>query len=629
MDTLEKNLSELISKNTTLAAKLHAIKTNKRYEVFMDEKDPINVNLYDTQKESTLYETKPVEEITARYEQIMTKKSRYPFLVFYGMANGLLVKMFTNIGKYVFVIEPDLEMIYIALSLFDFSNEIREDRLKISLEADISFVELNRVFADKEIKAFLKTYDLEINHPYYFLHYQENIKRINKDIVAQISHIITGEGNDIQDSLIGLNHHLKHIPQMLESYTLESIKKNINTKSAVIVSTGPSLAKQLPLLKEYQDYITILCIDASLPILQSEGIKPDLVFSLERVEATAKFYENLDKELLKDTIFMPASLVHPKTLENIGNMKKAIIMRPFSYTRMFRLKKWGYIGIGMSAANMAFDFAYVAKFENVALIGQDLSFGADGKTHSKGAIYGEEEQQYKKNTLSIPGYYGGEVKTSKVWKMFLNFFVKDIPVYKEEGIGVYNCTEGGAYIDGADHIPFQEFLEKIVQKEQKKAILKGECVTKAKQEHYKKRVKKLIELYLKRLKWIQGEVEATFLEVMKKIEMLERCNDEERLEEIDFDEILRTIDKIDKIKDIYETDNALVKFGNITNPLIVNAELELGRIMVRESNTDDEKKVKLIDWIYEHKSWLFFLAGALENIIYIYKENYEAIYKDL
>jgi len=96
-----------------------------------------------------------------------------------------------------------------------------------------------------------------------------------------------------------------------------------------------------------------LCIDASLPILQAEGIAPDIVFSLERVEATAKFYENLDRELLKDTIFAPTSIVHPKLLKNIEGMQKAITMRPFGYTFAFRLKKWGYIGVGMSAANMA------------------------------------------------------------------------------------------------------------------------------------------------------------------------------------------------------------------------------------------------------------------------------------
>ena len=620
MSILEKNLQQLISKNSTLAVKLHAIYTNERYDVYADETDPLNVNVYDKERKEFLYVNKPLDEVTERYREIMAKKSRYPLLFFYGIANGLLVKMFTNLDKYAVVVEPNLELIYIALSLFDFAKEIEENRLHIFYEPDIDFHGLMTVLKHKDVKTFLKLYDLEINNSYYDF-YQDQILEVNRTFIKNISHVIHSEGNDANDSLIGLNHHLKHLPAMIRSYTFESLVANVNTKNAVIVSTGPSLAKQLPLLKEYREYMTILCIDASLPILQKEGIAPDIVFSLERVEPTAKFYEELDKELLKDTIFSPTSIVHPKTLQNLKGMRQSISMRPFGYTKAFKLNKWGYIGIGMSAANMAMDFAYVAKFKKIALIGQDLAFGEDGKTHSKGALYGEEETQYKKDTLKIKGYYGGEVLTSKVWNMFLNFFVHDIYEIKEkENVDIYNCTEGGAYIEGAEHIPFADFLEKLDTSVKKEAIM-CEKVSAQKQAHYIHRSKKLLNLYIARIEWIKQEVERVFLQVMEKIELLETLNREDDLEKIDFDSMIAVINEIDKIKDIYETDRVLVKFGNITNPIILNAELELARIMVTESNTDDEKKVKMIDWIYEHKSWLFFLAGALENILFIMKDN--------
>jgi len=625
MTTLEKNLNALIQKNPQLAARLYAIQTNNRFEVFMDEKDPININLYDKKNDIPFYETKPIEEITNKYNEIMEKKSRYPFLVFYGIGNGLLIKMFTNIDKYVLVIEPDIELIYIALSLFDFSKEIENNKLFILLDNEVDSFHLKSIFSNPDIKTFLKTYEIDINHDYYFNYYKDNIIKTNKTIVEYIKHVITSEGNSADDSIIGLNHHLQNMPTMINSYTLESLGKNVNTKTAVIVSTGPSLAKQLPLLKKYQKYLTIISIDASLPILQKEGIAPDIVFSLERVEATAKFYENLDKELLKDTIFAPTSISHPKLLENIEGMRQCIHMRPFHYTKMYKLDKWGYIGRGMSAANLALDFAYAAKFENLVFIGQDLAFGKDGTTHSKGSLQGEQEEQYKKD-IKIKGYYGEDVYTSKIWYMFLTFFNEDVPTIVEEGINVYNCTEGGAYINGANHIPFKEFLDNLDTTKEKE-IIQCEKVTPQRQQHYINRVKKLTTLYSKRLKWIKSEIEKVFLEVMEKIEMLEKLNKDEELEKIDFDELTATISKIDRIKDILETDKVLIKFNNITNPLVVSAELELATIMVRPSETELEKKVKLIDWIYEHKSWLFFLAGAIENIIFILDKNLKEIYK--
>ena len=627
MSFYEKNIASIFEVDAVLASRIFAFSENKKYDVFVDKDDAIDINIYDQERGEFLYEKKPVEEVLEQYEKLYKNFARHPFVWFYGISNGLLIKMFLNTGKTIFLFEEELELLYIAMNFFDFSNEIQEKRLRIYWTKKSGFNEISRICSDMEVKAFLKTYSLEVTNEYYMRHYYQGIKNINDIFIQAIGTTIAQEGNDAQDSLIGLDHHLKHIPQMLNSYRLTDFLEKINTQSAVIVSTGPSLAKQLPLLKKYQNYLTILCIDASLPILQAEKIRPDFVFSLERVEATAKFYENIDKDVCKDTIFMPTSIVHPKTLKNIGDMKKAITMRPFGYTFAFKMDKWAYIGRGMSAANMAFDFAFLAEFKNIVFIGQDLALASDGRTHSKGAIYGENEKSYQKGTSLIKGYYGGKVKTSNAWKLFLATFIRDIVDVKEKGISVYNCTEGGAYIEGAEHIAFKEFLESIEQK--KKEVIYTQVVSESTQLHYLKRTKKLIELYIQRLTYIQGEIETVFLEVMKEIDILETLNRDEDLEKIDFDRLIQVISHIDDIKDIYENDRVLMKFGNITNPFIVNAELELATIMVRVSDDEMEKKVKMVDWIYAHKSWLFFLAGAIENILFILKENYEEVYKSI
>ena len=620
MSFYQKNLEALLKKDALLTAYLHSIETNNNFELFMDKNDDLNTNLYDKNRDFIFYKTKPIDEIVTQYETLMKKKYRYPFIPFYGISNGLLIKMLLNLDKYILVIEPELELIYIALNLFDFSTEIENGKLKILFEKIATKNDFHTYLLNPDIKTFLKTYDLEINNNFYTTFYNNSIIQINKKMIDAISHIINSEGNSATDSLIGLDHHLQHLPKMLKSFTLNSIIKNINSETAVIVSTGPSLAKQLPLLKKYQNYLTILSIDASLPILQKEGIKPDLVFTMERVEATSKFFEKLDKELLKDTIFIPTTISHPKTIQNIDSMKQSISMRPFEYNKIFRLKEWGYIGIGMSAANMAFDFALLAdKIKTIIFIGQDLAFGKDGKTHSKGAIYGENESQYhKKQKIKIKGYYGDIVETTDIWKMFLTFIEKNI-VENKRKVRIINSTEGGAFIEGAEHIPFKKILETIPLIEKNK--ITGETISTKKQQYYLKRSRKLINLYIQRLSCIKEKVEETFLEVMKQIEELESLKDKNRLEKIDFNKLANTISKIDKIKDILEEDRVISKFKNITNPIIVNAELELARIMVKETNTEIEKKVKMIDWIYEHKSWLFFLAGSLENILYLLKKN--------
>jgi len=623
----DDNISALMRVNPVLAAQIMMIDTNKRFEVFVDEMDPANINIYDKELEVPLYKDIPIKEIENSYDSFIKRYGRYPIVFIYGIGNGILLKMLLETKSIVkcYLFEPSLELIYVAFNLVDFSREILEKKLNIYWEKILDYQAFESICKNPDTKVFLKTYDLQIPIDYYLVHYKENIIKINNSMIEHIRNTITGEGNDAIDSLIGLDHHLQNMPKMVRSYMFQSLIENKNTEYAVIVSTGPSLAKQLPLLKKYSDYITILCIDASLPILQKEGIVPDIVFSLERVEATAKFFENLDRELLKDTIFSPTSISHPKLLKNIDGMKQSIYMRPFGYTKMYHLLPWGYAGLGLSAANMAFDFAILSEYQHIAFIGQDLAFGEDGTTHSKGAIYGEKEEQYTA-MVEVDGYYGKKVKTSPVWLLFLHYFKANMyNAIKEKELNVYNCTEGGAYIDGAKHIPFKEFLENV-DTTKKKSVIRVEKVSQEKIDHYMRRIKKIVCLHLERLRLVKKRIEEVFLEVMAVIEELEQLNRDKDLEKIDFDKLATTISKIDTIKDIYETDKVVKKFTNITNPFIVNAELELARIMVSSSDKEIDKKVKMIDWIYEHKSWLFFLAGALDNIITIMERNYNEIY---
>ena len=49
----------------------------------------------------------------------------------------------------------------------------------------------------------------------------------------------------------------------------------------------------------------------------------------------------------------------------------------------------------------------------------------------------------------------------------------------------------------------------------------------------------------------------------------------------------------------------------------------------KESNTEIEKKAKLIDWIFNHKEWLFMLAGSINAQIIVIKRSLSNLEKEL
>lgn len=290
------------------------------------------------------------------------------------------------------------------------------------------------------------------------------------------------------DSLVGIKNTILNIKDIISNIQITKFGK-VNfgkNDSVVIASTGPSLAKQLSLLKEYQDRVHIFCPDASYPILMREGIVPDAVFSIERVVETSKFYENASKYTDdKNTVFILADMVHPQIIKNLESKNKILALKGLEFEFNLNLNEYGYVSGGQSSAFLAAEVATMLDFKNICLIGQDLAYGKDGTTHSKGHAYSENEWDIDKYGYMTTTAYGGvgEVKTVYTWIAFKEHF--EIYFGRHKDKNYFNATEGGARINQAKEIPFKEFLqtyaktkkthfmlEQTTKKEQKKALEK-------------------------------------------------------------------------------------------------------------------------------------------------------------
>ena len=607
----EKNIQALIKKDSLLATKLFSITTNKEFEVIQQGEDPINLNIIDKKHKYPIYKTQPLKEIQQRQKELK-KFERYPSLYFFGMGNGILIKLlFANpTHKQIIVFEPNIEIIYIALNIVDFSEEILNDKLKIYLPQELTYAKALDILLNPETQLFVKTYELLIYSDYYEKYYSDEIIKLNKLLIRAIKQIITNYGNDTIDTLIGIEHHIKNIPTMLKNPYFRQLRNKKNSEIAIIVATGPSLTKQLPLLKEIQDYVTIISVDASMPILEKWGIIPDFVTSIERVEATGKFFENTSKEFQEKFITIHASLQHERVINNsFGD--KILVMRPYNYNKFLALNKYGYLGIGMSAANMAYELAYFLGFKKIVLIGQDLAYAQDGTSHANGHVYGKDEVKYK-NTDEFVTKYGGKgiIRTTRVWNMFRNFFERDIENTKQKGIETINATEGGARIEGAIEMPFKEVVEKYIPKKKKRKIKLKIAPEKSIEKDLVKTYKKINDMLIYGEK-IQSQIEKLFLKIAKEVEKLEKLNQENKLENIDYKKLIKLSSQIDKIKSKMETKKFVNIYGDTIQSYLVNKELDLAKIIVKPSNTEIEKKAKIIEWIMQHKEWLFMLAGSI------------------
>ncbi|EDP7331626.1 DUF115 domain-containing protein, partial [Campylobacter jejuni] len=236
----------------------------------------------------------------------------------------------------------------------------------------------------------------------------------------------------------------------------------------------------------YANKATIFCADSSYPILAKHGIKPDYVCMLERTELTAEFFNHDFGEFDKDIVFVCAGVVHPKTIEYLKNKTFIITQKVLAFPYYINLKNFCYAAVGFSVAHTLSYLATYLSHKNIIFIGQDLAYAENGNSHpddyQNSANY--ESQMYE-HILTTAYGGNGKVETHSIWLLFKNWFENEmIPNTRKMGITTYNCTEGGARIEGTIEKPFLWACENLLDKDLNKPFEKLEPLSLNKQNEF-------------------------------------------------------------------------------------------------------------------------------------------------
>ncbi|RPJ96822.1 DUF115 domain-containing protein [Rummeliibacillus sp. TYF005] len=369
-----------------------------------------------------------------------------------------------NKHSILIVVEPNLsffEHVFVTKNLNLFKNK------DVILFADdsVNLAEfLQPLLHDIDILALIKNISFYVTD-YYRKYGIQKAKECVQIIKQTTRSIVITLGNDTLDSLQGLEQNLINIPYIRKSKNPEFVKNAYESIPAILVAAGPSLNKNIQEIKRAQGKAVIIAVDTILTRLIDEGITPDFVCSIERVDLVYEYFYK-DKNI-PDTV----TLVGPPLLDpRIFRDYKGPLMLPFrtevnEYRWLQRaLAIPGDIGMqmGLSCANVAFGLAMHLGCSPIIMTGQDLAYGqSDTETHASGTTYDNKESK-KDETQDdfVEGYYGGKVKTTHIWTTFKNWFESQIIEYD---LKVINATEGGAKIYHTEQLSLQETINQYCQ----------------------------------------------------------------------------------------------------------------------------------------------------------------------
>ncbi|HAA1707877.1 TPA_asm: DUF115 domain-containing protein [Campylobacter jejuni] len=592
-----KNTQALFEVDEILAYKLRSLK-NITLKLIQNE------NGINFAKDEILFYQNPNQELLENLSLFQNEYAKYPVLFFYGFGNGMLYKALceNENHQHIIVFEDDLEILALAFHLFDFSKALKNEKLILFYTQTLNTAQLSTLFSYEIIQKSVKIFNLFIHSDFYQNFQNTQIQNTNAQLIEMIRFIVLNKGNDPHDSLVGIKHILDNLPKMLNHGIFQEFLKErrAKVKNAIIVSTGPSLIKQLPLLKKYASKATLFCADSAYPILAKHGIKPDYVCMLERSEFTAEFFNNDFGEFNKGILFMLASVVHKEALNFLEKDQRTymLVHRPLNFAASLKLDDFGYLGCGASVSNMIYELAAALRHENIIFIGQDLAYAEDGSSHPKEYIYGNQGEEIRGEAYTIAYGGKGKVRTQLTWNLFRQAFERNIFFTKEKlDINTYNCTEGGARIEGTIEKPFSWVCENLLTQNLNKPFPLSKKLDK----------KNIIEKIQKTENLLKSYIS-------KSDNYIKKCKNE--LKKLDFElkKSEKNIHTLEKIKQnllkLFKEFKSLKLYNELTQALYYHNECDILKYQVLNEN---KQKISLIDFLTTQKNWFIQGLGYLEK----------------
>jgi hypothetical protein len=446
--TLEKNMTALTVRYPQLALKIKNFVPSGNYSLTNTPGGYANLLVKHNSSFLSFYNPEnPVEGVQKYLDSLKMKFA--PVMVFLGMGLGYHLDYFMRSlsqkldTKEIIIYEKDIEILYLALTNGDFTNVINHPHIHFFIgdDADGSHIPLrskiliDQVYNLRSVKISPLPVSIKL-HPAFYHKAMDTLKLSARQIMRLI-------GNDSFDSLVGVENMMLNLKHIFTNPGISLCKDKFKGKPGVLVATGPSLKKNMHLLKGIRDNAVIFACDASLAPLMKKGIRPHFVGSIERTPGIDILFSGLGD--LEGIYYLALAILLPESIEGFDGRK-------FSAYRAYPHYSWldndkGTITCGQSVANLVFRTLEYLGCDPIILVGQDLAYADTGETHVEGNVYGISDPSIIANPIiELEGNDGKMVKSERNWEVFKISYEEDIAQYQGTCI---NATEGGAKIRGA------------------------------------------------------------------------------------------------------------------------------------------------------------------------------------
>ena len=473
MNLYDKNLSAFTKYNAQLANMLTSTRQEK-YRTEPARSGRLTLIFHIDNQDFYIHSKfKPEDEAL---KLVGTTKIETEHIIVLGLGLGYHIDILMNSKPKqtrVLLIEPDLEIIKHSMHTIQWDKLLERDDFFFCIGYDLNLLAAS-------IQRFI---DVTVFNGLEFIELASEV-RFHQSFFNEVRQVMDNEIRTIlydfktrlaEDAMVPKNI-LKNIGGILQTRPVKSLKNRFAGKPGFIASAGPSLDKNILLLKKIKDRGVILCVDTALKPLLKRNIQPHFVITadpsyknylhLQGTETAIKHF------LVSDTGI--SSRVYDDFSEHLFSVSlgKPILKMIEPYTgEIGELEAWG------SVISLALTFAIYIGLNPIVFMGQDFAF-TGMKNHCRGTTWEDTwlenskdlDRMQREELKSIggisrvaetPDIYGFMTKTSDKLLLYKNYMVKFFSSFPANRF--INASEGGI-LNEIETVPLQKVLEDYVFK---------------------------------------------------------------------------------------------------------------------------------------------------------------------
>lgn len=297
----------------------------------------------------------------------------------YGLGLGYLFQVASlNSKGTVILYEPDLNVLWISLTLVDFSNDILKKNVYIS----DSYDEISKVIYEHSgMQNSPQLLSLPSQRSYDEKSFDELVLQL-QNLVGAFALDLKYTRQKFYSNFVSI---LRNLPKLVNENPLHVYKDVYKGKTAVVVSAGPTLDKNIKTLKENRDKYVLFVVGTAVKTLYKNGIKPDFIVIIETYNSVRQL-EGLD---LSDVNFITEPYSH-WALRNFefkqvfSHISSNTPVNHF-WSQIIGEKIDEYSSKG-TVSYTALNSARLLGCSKIILVGQDLAY-IEGQCYSKDSAY--------------------------------------------------------------------------------------------------------------------------------------------------------------------------------------------------------------------------------------------------